>query len=202
MFLLDTKTRLKIKLSKTGIKKYIGKSGRKKSYFQKCILCKIYFAGEELKWQFWAMMAHCSFSETWCSPFSLHLELPGQTGSVSGRHCLPKSYTGVRQRSEEVLSPCPVSWRLSPLCHTQCRSSRAQAVQLQGAVTGMWRAGLWSCLSLALLLSGVSGCVMRLQLVCSCLQRHRWYLFTCSHLCVQPAQVSLPKLDCDHNYSQ
>lgn len=106
-------------------------------------------------------------------------------------HCIPNNCTGVRQRSEEVVSPCCVSWRVSPLCHTLCRSSRAQAVQLQGEVTGVWRAGLWSCLSLALLPSGVSGCMIRPQIICSCLLWHHWYLFTCSHLWVKPAQVSL-----------
>lgn len=104
----------------------------KKSYFQQCILCKLYVAGQELKWQFGAIMAHCSCSETWCSHCLLHLELPSHTDSVSGGHCLPSnSCTGARQRSEEVLSP---------LCHTLCRSSRVQAVQLQAEVTGVQRA--------------------------------------------------------------
>lgn len=172
----------------------------KNSYFQQCILCKLYFAGQELKRQFWAMMAHCSCSERWCFHSSLHLEVPSQTGSVPQRRCLPIHQLH-RSEAEEWggAVTLPVSWRVSPLCPTLCRSSR------QCSCTGKWqecRAGLWSCLSLAPLPSGVSGHIVRPQLICSFLLWHHWCFFTCSHSCVKPGQVSLPKLDCDQSYSQ
>lgn len=89
MFLLDNKSSLKIKPSKTVRKKDIGKSGGKKKLFSAMYSVQDLLCWARIKMAILSHHGSLQFFRDVVLPFPLHLEFPGETGSVSGWHCLP-----------------------------------------------------------------------------------------------------------------
>lgn len=131
-----------------------------------------------------------------CAP---HVGLPSTlTTSVVGR-CLSIQQPH-RDKAEEQVAVFADGCGACPalLCKAG-RCSRSIVLCARAAGPGHPSCESWwqvcrvwvsSCLSLALLPSGVSEHVMKSHLMCSCLLWHCWYFFTCSYLCVRPVQLS------------
>lgn len=126
-------------------------------------------------------------ADTSCYAFPPRLRHPSQTKPVScGTLPLQPADGQTEQRNR---------WGLSvPSCLGEEGPARAAGrvpwppkLVLVGGAQVVGAARAWLCLPPV----GVSEHAVKSQLICSCLLWHRWYVFTCSHLCVQPVRLSL-----------
>lgn len=114
------------------------------------------------------------------------LAIPARPRLSRVEPCPSSQQAGRRSRGADGVVSALLPWRGGT-----CQSSRTGAPATQGGAGGLGTGG-WSCPRLALPPPiGVSEHAVKSQLICSCLLWHRWYVFTCSHLCLQPVRLSL-----------